>query len=337
MSGRYGKLKRHDLKLLIESLYELEVINMHEGDRDILVYTDKGIKRLKETGSDESRILFAASAYEHIYNNGFRQISCINRNLNGGYYFRYDKNKYILQEFTGGAVYRISTAEAAAAAGKALAGLHKAGEMFVPSPGGRARVNWGKWMEKFKAGAICLKKYKEIACYEEGNKRFGKLFLENADTFIDKMDRSCIMLKENGYLDKVRQAMACNQITHSGFKRHAIFLEESGELFIANLEECSYDICEIDISTLLESFSGKNKAGLAAAAIKAYGGIKPLDKSSIKIVEAFLLCPRKFWKVAGSAYGSRKNYNEIELAEKLEGSIRKEKRKEEIIKLLDSY
>lgn len=336
MSIRHGKLKRHDLKLLIESLYGLEVKNMQEGDRDILVYTDRGIKRLKGIGSDEAKILFAASAYEHIYNNGFRQISCINRNLNGSYLIRYDKDKYILQDFSKGRVYEIKTEEAAAAAGKTLAELHKAGEQFVPAPGSRARVDWGKWMEKFKANSISLKKYKEIACYQEKNNWFEKLFLESVDGFIDKMNCSYTMLKENGYLDKVRQAMACNQITHGEFKKHAILAEEEGEIFITNLEECSYDICEFDIATLLESFSGKNKAELADAAVKAYSDVKLLDRCSIKIIEAFLLCPRRFYKVAEGAYGSRKNHNEIELARKLERSIRKEKRKEEIIRFLDS-
>lgn len=336
MSSGYGKLKRHDLKLLIESMYGLEVKNMQESDRGILVYTDRGIKRLKETKSDEAKILFAASAYEHIYNNGFRQISCINRNLNGSYHMRYDKDNYILQDFTKGKVYEIGTREAAAAVGKALAEFHKAGEQFIPAPGSRARVDWGKWMEKFKANSISMKKFKEIVFLKEKNNSFDKLFAQNVDGFLDNMNCSYMLLKENGYLDKVRQSMACNQITHNGFKKHAILEEEAGELFITNLEECSYDICEFDIATLFESFSGKNKVELVNAAAEAYSGIKPLDKSSIKIITAFLLFPKRFYKVVESAYGRRKNYNEIELAQKLERSIKKEKRKEEVVKFLDS-
>ncbi|MHB1392738.1 MAG: CotS family spore coat protein [Clostridia bacterium] len=337
MSSGYGKLKRHDLKLLIESLYDLEVKNMQEGDRGILVYTDRGIKRLKETKSDEAKILFAASAYEHIYNNGFRQISCINRNLNGSYQMRYDKNNYILQDFNKGKVYEIQSKSAAAGVGKALAELHKAGEHFVPAPGSRARVDWGKWMEKFKANSICLKKFKEIVCLKEKNNRFDKLFAEHVDGFLDSMYCAYTLLKENGYLDKVRQAMARNQITHNEFKKHAILEEEAGDVFITNLEECSYDICEFDIATLFDSFSGKNKVELVSAAAEAYSSIKPLDRYSIKIITAFLLCPKRFYKIVESAYGKRKNYNEVELELKLERSIKREKRKEELVKLLDSF
>ncbi len=336
MSGGYGKLKRHDLKLLIESLYGLKVKNMQEGDRGVLVYTDRGIKRLKETKSDEAKIIFAASAYEHIYNNGFRRISCINRSLNGSYHMRYDKNNYILQDFTKGRVYEIRTLEAAAAAGKALAELHKAGEQFVPAPGSRARVDWGKWMEKFKANSISLRKFKEIVCLKEKNSEFDKLFAQHVDEFLDNMDCSYKLLKENGYLDRVRQAMACNQITHGEFKKHAIMEEDTGEVFITNLEECSYDICEFDIATLFESFSGRNKVDLVKAAASAYSGIKPLDSCSVKIITAFLLCPKRFFKVVEGVYGRRKNYNELELARKLERSIRKEKRKEELVKCMDS-
>lgn len=336
MSGRYGKLKRHDLKLLIESLYGLEVKNMQEGDRGILVNTNKGIKRLKEIRNDEAKILFVASAYEHISNNGFRNISCINRNLNGSYHMRYDKNSYILQDFTKGSVYNICTAEAAAAVGEALAKLHKAGECFVPAAGSRARVDWGKWMEKFKANSISLRKYREIICLKEKSNGLDDLFARNVEGFLDNMNCAYRLLKDNGYLEKVRQAMACNQITHSEFKKHAILAEEAGEVFITNFEECSYDICEFDIASLIESFSGKNKAEFAKAAIEGYSRIKPLDRSSIKIITAFLIAPKRFFKVAESIYGKRKNYNEIELAKKLERSIKREKRKEEVIGILES-
>ena len=336
MSSGYGKLKRHDLKLLIESLYDLEVKNMQEGDRGILVYTDKGIKRLKETKSDEANILFAASAYEHIYNNGFRQISCINKNLNGSYQMKYDKNNYILQDFNKGKVYVVDSKSAAATVGKALAEFHKAGEHFVPVPGSRARVDWGKWMEKFKANSISLKKYKEIVCLKEKRNGFDKLFAEHVDELLDNIYCSYKLLADNGYLDKVRQAMTCNQITHNEFKKHAILEEEAGEVFITNFEECSYDICEFDIATLFESFSGKNKVELINAAAEAYSSIKPLDSCSMKIIKAFLLYPKRYYKVVESAYGKRKNYNEVELELKLERSIRREKRKEELVKLLDS-
>lgn len=335
MSRGYGKLKRHDLKLLIESLYGLEVKNMQESDRGILVYTDKGVKRLKEIKSDEANILFAASAYEHIYSNGFRHISCISRSLNGGYCMKYDKNCYVLQNFTKGRVYEIESREAAAAAGRALAELHKAGEQFIPVPGSRARVDWGKWMEKFKANSVSLKKFRETVCLKEKNNEFDRLFIENVNEFLDRVQRAYILLKENGYLDRVRQAMACNQITHGEFKKHAI-LEEDGTVFITDMEECSYDICETDIATLLESFSGKNKAELAKAALEAYSGIKPLDGCSLRIIKAFLIYPKRFYKVVESAYGRKKNYNEAELTRKLERSIRRERRKEDIIKCLES-
>jgi len=334
MSREYGKLKRHDLKLLIETLYGLEVKNMQEGERGVLVYTDRGMKKLKETKSDEAKILFAASAYEHIYNNGFREISCINRNLGGSYNIRYEKSSYILQDFTKGRVYAVESREGAAAVGRALAELHRAGERFVPAPGSRARVDWGKWMEKLKANSVSMNKFRELVCLKEKNSEFDRVFLANINGHLDSMKCSYELLGQNGYLEKVRQSMASNQITHGGFKKHAILEEEDGSLFVTNFEECSYDICESDIATLLESFSGKSKQELACAALEAYSGIKPLDGSSIKIITAFLLYPKKFCRIVESAYGRKKNYNEIELAQKFERSIRREKKKQELAEYL---
>ena len=184
--------------------------------------------------------------------------------------------------------------------------------------------------------SISLRKYKEIICLKEKKSAVDKLFLENADEFMEKMQHAHRLLKGSGYLDKVRLAMSCNQITHGEFKKHAILEGEPEGVFITNFEQCSYDICEFDIATLFESFSGRNKGELAAAAVESYTSVKPLDYFSLNIIKAFLMWPRRFFKVAESAYGRMKNYNEIELRQKLERSIKREKKKEELIRFLDS-
>lgn len=336
MSGKYEKLKRNELKTLIETEYGLHVKDMHEGDRGILLYTDNGIKRLKKAKCDEAKILFAASAYEHISRNGFNNISCINITLKGDYSVRHDKDTYILQNFTKGKVYEIRDERAAEAVGRALAELHKAGAGFVPAPGSRARVDWGKWMDKFKANSLSISKYKELVGQKEEKSRFDKLFEKNVDTCFENMFTSYLILKEYGYLERVRQAMACNQITHSEFKKHAIMQQGKEGVFITNLENCSYDICETDIATLFDSFTGRNKVSLVSAAAKGYSCVKPLDKCSVKIIEALLLCPKRFFKVVESYYGKKKNYNELELVIKLERSIKREKRKNEVIEFLQT-
>ncbi|MGE5678978.1 MAG: hypothetical protein ACM3ZR_13060, partial [Pseudomonadota bacterium] len=212
---------------------------------------------------------------------------------------------------------------------------HKAGEHFVPAPGSRARVDWGKWMEKLRSNSVSLNKYKEIVCLKGKNNEFDKVFCANVNDFLRDMQCSHELLKGSGYLERVRDSMACNQLTHSGFKKHAI-LEAEGAVFITNLEECSYDICEFDVATLLESFSGKNSLELVDAALEGYSAVKPMNSGSIRIITAFLLFPRRFYKIAESAYGKKKNYNEKELTLKLERSIRREKKKQRVAEHLVS-
>lgn len=336
MSGKYEKLKRNKLKNIVETEYGLKIKEMHEGDKGILFYTDNGVKRLKKAKCDEAKILFAASAYEHIMRNGFENMSRINRTQKGDYSVKYDNDAYILQDFTKGKVYEVRDEKAAEAVGRALAELHRAGVGFVPAPGSRARVDWGKWMDKFKANSISMIKYKEYTAQKKEKTRFDKIFEKNIDNCHEKMFNSYLMLKECNYIEKVRQAMACNQITHGEFKKHAIIHQDKGDIFITDFENCCYDICEGDIATLLESFSGKNKVRLVEAAVNGYSSIKPLDICSIKIIEAFLLSPKRFFKVIENYYGKKKNYNEFELSKKLERSIRREERKKEVLEFLHS-
>lgn len=338
MSSRYGKMKRHELKSLIEKEYCLKVKGMHEGDRGILAYTDKGTKLVRQLNKDDSKILFAASAYEHLANKGFEGLSRINRSEAGKYFVEYNEEPYVLQDYVSGKVLEVRTPGDAAQAAGALAELHRAGEGFVPVSGSRARVDWGKWMEKFKAQAISIKKYIELAEAKTEKTRFDKLFLKYAAEYYDRMYSAYLILKNNNYMEKVHESMNSNQITHKELKKHALLRSDQGLLFVTNMENCGYDIREVDLATLLESFpsKSKNRAEMVTAAIRAYSEVLPLDGDSIKIIQAFLVEPKKFFKILQKYYGRRNGYTEAELINKLERSLKKEARKEELLAILEN-
>ena len=83
MSETYSRIKRDEIKQLVESEYGFKVINMHEGDKGILIYTDSGIKMLKKVKRDDAKLQFAASAYQYLEDRGFCNMSKINKTLSG--------------------------------------------------------------------------------------------------------------------------------------------------------------------------------------------------------------------------------------------------------------
>lgn len=337
MPVRYTRIKRNEIIELVESEYGFDIINMHEGDKGILIYTDCGIKLLKKVKRDEAKIQFAANAYEYIVERGFYNMSKINKTQSGSYTINYNNHKYIIQDYVRGKIMEIKTPEAAAKAAAALALLHKAGEGFVPPQGSHARVDWGKWMDKFKANSINIRKYSKSLVNKKDLSRFDKLYAKHAEEYYEKMFNAYLIMRNFGYLDKVQQAMEQNQLIHSEYRRHSLLLNDMSEVFVANLENCSYDIREADIATLLESFAGRNKAELALAALKAYSEIIRLDRRSIKVIQAFVLQPKRFYKVIERYYGRKKNFTETELVNKLERAIRKEIRKAAILEVLEDY
>jgi spore coat protein I len=337
MSSTYTRIKRHEIKELMESEYGFKVINMHEGDKGIFIYTDSGIKLLKKVKRDDAKIQFAASAYQHLSDRGFCKTSKINRTLSGSYSFKYNNSRYIVQNYVRGKVVEIKTPEAAAKAAEALALLHKAGENFVPAQGSHARVDWGKWMDKFKANSINMKKYSKDLQDKKVLTRFDKLYEKYAIEYYEKMFNAYLILRNFGYLEKVQQSMKQNQLIHSEYRRHSLLSDDDGDIFVTNLENCAYDIREADIATMLESFTGNNKADLARAALKAYSAIIKLDRRSIKVIQAFVLQPKRFFKVIERYYGRKKNFTEAELVNKLERAIKKETRKALVLEALEDY
>lgn len=337
MSGTYTRIKRHEIKELIESEYGLKVINIQEGEKGVLVFTETGVKMFKKAKRDDAKIQFAASAYEHLADRGYANISKINKTLSGKYILSFNGSKYLLQDFSVGRVLEIKTPGDAAKAAEALARLHKAGEGFVPAQGSHSRVDWGKWMDKFKANAINIKKYNRNIQEKNVLTKFDKLYAKYSGEFYEKMFNAYLTLRNSGYLEKVQQSMKENQLTHKEYRRHSLLIGDDNEIFVTNLENCAYDIKEVDLADLLESFSGKNKAELARAALKAYSNIIKLDRSSIKIIQGFLLEPKRFYKVIERYYGRKKNFTETELVNKLERAIKKEARKVPVLEVLEDY
>jgi CotS family spore coat protein len=337
MSGTYTRIKRDEIKQLVESEYGLKIINMHEGDKGILLYIESGIKMLKKIKRDDAKVQFAASAYQYLEDRGFHNMSKINKTLNGSYSFVYNNSKYIVQDYVRGKVIEIKTPEAAAKVAETLAMLHKAGENFVPPQGGHARVDWGKWMDKCKANSINIKKYYKGLQDKKTLTRFDRLYERYAEDYYEKMFNAYLVLRNFGYLEKVQQSMKQNQLIHSEYRRHSLLSNDLGEVFVTNLENCAYDIREADIATMLESFTGKNKAELVRAALKAYSSIIKLDRRSIKVIQAFVLEPKHFYKVIERYYGRKKNFTEAELVYKLERAIKKEVRKGPVLEVLEDY
>jgi len=337
MPGSFTRIKRHEIMELVESEYGFKIINMHEGDKGILIYTDCGIKMLKKAKRDEAKIQFAAYAYEYLIDRGFTNVSKINKTLSGSYTINYNNSRYVIQDYARGKIMEIKTPEAAAQAAHALALLHKAAEGFVPPKGSHARVDWGKWMDKFKANSINIRKYSKTLQDKKELSRFDRIYLKHAEDYYEKMFNAYLIMRNFGYLEKVQQSMKQNQLIHSEYRRHSLMLDDKGEVFVTNLENCAYDIREADIATLLESFTGRNKAELAIAALKAYSAVIKLDRRSIKVIQAFLLQPKRFYKVIERYYGRKKNFTEAELVYKLERAIKKEIRKAPVLEVLEDY
>ena len=337
MPGTYTRIKRHEIKELVQSEYSFKIINMHEDDKGILLHTDCGIKMLKRVKRDDAKLQFAASAYEYLESRGFCNISKINKTLSGSCSIKYNNSKYIVQDYVRGKIIEIKTPEAAAKVAEALALLHNAGKDFVPTQGDHARVDWGKWMDKFKANSINIRKYSKALQDKKELTRFDKLYAKYAEEYYEKMFNAYLILRNFGYLEKVQQSMKQSQLIHSEYRRHSLLSNDYGEIFVINLENCAYDIREADIATMLESFTGKNKAELTMAALKAYSAINKLDRCSIKVIQAFVLQPKRFYKVIERYYGRKKNFTEAELVYKLERAIKKEARKGLVLEVLEDY
>jgi len=335
VSGKHGKFKRREIRDLIQNEYGLKVYNMHEGDKGILTYTNQGDKIFKKMKKDEAQLLFVASAYNHIKSKGFKNISALCKTLEGKYYTKYDGSLYVLEDSMKGKSFSITSEEDGRKIGEVLAKFHTAANNFIPATGSRAKVDWGRWIDKVKVQSVRLKKFKEIAESGTYSTKFDRIFLKYVDEYIKQAEEAYILLKNSGYMERVYMAMQTNQLCHKTFKKHSLTLLDDGDIFISSLENCSYDIIETDLVSLLESCVGTKSLAYLESVLQGYSSLKPLDANSINIIRALLIQPGRFYKIVNRYYGKKKNYNEYELLKKMERGIRKEERRKEIAKKLE--
>lgn len=335
MSDKHGKFKRREIRELIQKEYGLEIYNMHESDKDILIYTDQGDKFIKRMKKDEAQVLFVASAYEHIKSRGFTNISALCQTQEGKYYIKYDGNLYVLENTMKGRHFSISSNEDGEKIGEVLAKYHIAADNFIPAPGSRAKVDWGRWMDKIKVQSARLKKFREAVEEKKIKNKFDRLFINNVDMFEKRAEEAYLILKGSRYMEKVYKSMQTNQLCHKTFKRHSLIMTGKGDIFVTSMEDCSYDIIETDLASLLESCIGSKALPYLPSVIQGYSKVKPLDNDSLNIIRALLLQPGRFYKIVNRYYGKKKNYNEYELMKKMERSLRKEERRYEIVKKLE--
>ena len=330
---------KNELVQIILKEYDIKITNtQNTSDGIFLCQGDCSTLQIKKYNDKESHLIFFTGIYDHIKNTDFKKIVKIYISKSGKYYFRWMDDFYIVSDYIDSKKNKFAYEENIYDAVKLLGTFHKASRGYITSTGGKAECDWGKWPDKYNREYKDIKRYKDTISNKDNKTQFDRLFLNNANEYLERMENSIKILKKNVYLNTVEDSMKMHQICLCNFKQ-CNFVQERFDILIKSLGKCKYDIVERDIADLMKE-TLKYCVGLStnmwSNILSIYDKENTLMENSIDIIKAFIIYPDQFEKICFKYYSDKDKWTQEGYISKLTESMALQNRKVKFIEALTS-
>lgn len=123
---------------------------------------------------------------------------------------------------------------------------------------------------------------------------FEKLFIQYAEGYLDKAQNCIDKIYENDYLELIRRSM--NRVEVCLGDTYFTNLSKREQIEIVNLQECCYDMIELDAVCFLAKIKKKHNILNLRKLINKFCELENLNWKSEKFIEALLSYPHEFMK-----------------------------------------
>lgn len=326
-----------ELSYKVGEEYGFRIKKITSVSNDVFIADTKNRKLLIEkTDCKETHLIYITGLYDHIKDRGFKNVIRIYAAKTGKRYISMYDRFYIVSDYIDKDGDEFGFTKNEYNIIKFLADFHRATQGYCPPLGGKVKSDWGKWIEKYKKQYRGLKRYKDQVIEKESRSSFEEMFLKNCDVYLNRMEMSINVLKNNGFLDNVEESMRKHQICIGNFKTSNFCKRKSG-IYIKSLDKCRYDMIEKDIGDILQKlieYGSECSEARLAGLISLYHKKNPLNRNSMDIIKAFIMFPDEYEKVCSRYYKGKSKWTEDIYIKKLNGAISFEEKKTGLIEAL---
>lgn len=328
----------NELSNRIAEEYDIHVRGIRENvNGSIVAYTKKQCLLIKRQDRNETHLIYATGIYEHLKGRGFKNIVKLYAKETGKYYTKLEGGFYIISDYMEDGRYGFDFRKNEDSVIKLLADFHRAAQGYSPPLGGKAKSDWGKWIEKYKKQYRALKRYKNQVIEKEEKSPFEELFMSTCNQYIERMEKAIDILKKDRYLDNVEDSMRKRQVCLDNIKA-SNFCKKKSNIYIKSLDKCKYDIVEKDIADLLQKIAECCPGvpdGRLAGLVELYHKKNPLRQNSVSLIKAFIIFPDEYEKVCSRHYKGKDKWSQELYVEKLKGAISLEENKSKLLRSLE--
>lgn len=322
----------NDKSIQVLEQYEMEVKKITKGRGSLLVDTDKGYFRLSEYKGTASRLIYEEELLDYISENGFPAVNSIIKNKEGDLFsVDYTGIKYILTRHFSGNECDVRNKNDMNQAVKTLAQLHNImshveikNTEYIPVLSGN--------LEEIRKHNIELRRIRAYIRGKTGKTEFEYDVLAHFDQFYELALESEKELRESGYSEENKKAVANNAICHGNYNYHNIIRQETG-MAVINFEHSGRGMLVRDLYFFLRKVMEKHdwNQGYGLELIENYDKIRNLSCEERKILKILLNYPEKFWKVLNHYYNGNKSYLPDQMKEKMQRVYMQQKNKSKFV------
>lgn len=277
-----------------------------------LVYTDKGIKIIKESKKEPEKLLYIHGLKEYLYNKGFYNLDRFLPSYLGLPFLIYENRIFVMEDFILGRECSFSNPYDRDGAMRTLAKLHICGEGYVAPLGAAERKDIGKWEKYYLRKINDLQNSKREVSTKKKKDEFDKMFLRDVDFFIEMAWMAYDTLKNSKYKQISKAAETKCPICHHDYTYHNIIIGENGIVNVIDFDYSCHELPIYDIAAVILRVMRRLSYDLdtALTMLYDYDGIRSISNNELPLLMSLLEFPQKFWRLTNRYYEGKDGWSQ---------------------------
>lgn len=321
-------------------VYSLEKIKIKETEKERAVYkvvTNKGSKCLKKVYYDEKTLLFIYSVIEWLNIKGILAPRFISTKR-GLKFVNYQGDLFILTDWIEGRKCDYDNIDDIKKISENLAKIHKSSEGFFPIEGSKILINDKNYFQSYN------KHFKQlIECANLAYKikdKFSRIFLDSFDYYLSCAKESLYILSSIDFYN-LGSKISNEAICHLDYVNKNLIFTPDGKLYVIDFDKTRIDCPVHDISSFLNRILKRRNTAwdfdVFKTAINSYQNVRELSKDEMTAIYAFLLFPKKLWKVSRDYYKNIKYCNKGQYVEELKSIVKHRQNHQEFSSKVETF
>lgn len=283
------------------------------------IETDKGFFCLKKMNYSFQDIYLMQEMTIHLKEHGFRSISDIVRQPDGGILVPYLGSEYYLTQWMDGRESDYLNPADIKEAAQALARLHLAAKGFGTRLNTTVRKLFGRWEEGFLQKLREIRESQKLITTAAKERDNLQIFIDYLNSCEEDTKHSICLLERSDYRKLNARDEKQHGFIHHDYGLYNIIHTFVGETFVGELESAAFDIRMHDLGHLIFKLMRRRDWDfeIAMNIINYYNNIFILEKEDYEALCVYLSLPQDFKQFQKLYYSVDRDMEDLEALERI--------------------